>query len=71
MTFTELEKICSLLWGQSWQSELARTLDVDRRTVNSWKRQGVAKWVNDEMQNIIENRKDDVHFADEIFRDLK
>ena len=71
MIFKELEKICSLLWGQSWQSELARNLDVDRRTVNSWKRQGVAKWVNDEMQNIIENRKDDVNFADEIFKDSK
>lgn len=71
MTFEELEEICSLLWGQSWQSELARTLDVDRRTVNSWKRQGVAKWVNDEMQNIIENRKYDVNFADEIFKDSK
>ena len=71
MIFKELEKICSLLWGRSWQSELARTLDVDRRAVNSWKRQGVAKWVNDEMQNIIENRKDDVNFADEIFKDSK
>lgn len=71
MTFHELEKICSLLWGQSWQSELARTLNVDRRTVHSWKRQGVAKWVNDVMQNIIESRKYDVNFADEIFKDLK
>lgn len=60
MTFPELEKICSLLWGQSWQSELARAFDIDRRTVSKWKSQGVAKWVESRLKNIADNRVDDV-----------
>ena len=60
MTYIELEKICSLLWGQSWQSELARAFDIDRRTVSKWKSQGVAKWVDDKLPAIIDLRVDQV-----------
>lgn len=70
MTFAELEKICSLLWGQSWQSELARNLNIDRRTVNSWKRQGVAKWVSTNLQEIIKKRKQEINSLDECIHDL-
>lgn len=61
MTFTELEKICSILWGQSWQAELARYLNIDRRTVNKWKTQGVAKWVSHKLKEIIQKRKDEIN----------
>ena len=64
MTFLELEKICSLLWGQSWQSELARTLDIDRRTVNGWKRQAVPKWVTPEILKIVRKRKHELIMLD-------
>lgn len=57
MTFQELEVICSILWGQSWQSELAKTLNIDRRTVSKWKTQGVAKWVDSEIPIIADKRK--------------
>ena len=60
MTFTELEKICSLLWGQSWQSELARAFNIDRRTVSKWKSQGVAKWVDSKIPIIAEKRKREI-----------
>lgn len=60
MTYIELEKICSLLWGQSWQSELARAFDIDRRTVSKWKSQGVAKWVDDKLPAVIDLRVDQV-----------
>lgn len=60
MTFPELEKICSLLWGQSWQSELAKALNIDRRTVSKWKTQGVAKWVDSEIPIIAEKRKREI-----------
>lgn len=60
MTFHELEKICLLLWGQSWQSELAREFKIDRRTVNGWKRQGVAKWVDSALQDVILKRKSEI-----------
>lgn len=61
MTFTELEKICSLLWGQSWQSELARAFDIDRRTVSKWKSQGVAKWVDGKLPDVINKRINEVN----------
>lgn len=64
MTFQELEKICSLLWGQSWQSELARTLGIDRRTVNGWKRQAVPKWVIPEILTITRKRKHELIMLD-------
>lgn len=60
MTFHKLEQICSLLWGQSWQTELAKTLGIDRRTVSKWKTQGVAKWVNSEIPIIAEKRKREI-----------
>lgn len=60
MTYIELEKICSLLWGLSWQSELARAFDIDRRTVSKWKSQGVAKWVDDKLPAVIDLRVDQV-----------
>ena len=63
MKFKELEKICSLLWGQSWQSELARHLDIDRRTVNKWKTQGVAKWVDSEIDKLVDLRLSEVNEA--------
>lgn len=63
MTFNQLEQICLLLWGQSWQSELSRHLNIDRRTVSGWKRQGVAKWVDDAINPIIEQRIIDVSEA--------
>lgn len=63
MTFLELEKICSLLWGQSWQSELARYLNIDRRTVNSWKIQAVPKWFNDELPALLNKRLNDINEA--------
>ena len=64
MTFPELERICSLLWGQSWQSELARTLDIDRRTVNGWKRQNVPKWVEPKIIEIVRKRKNELIMLD-------
>jgi hypothetical protein len=66
MTFDQLEKICSLLWGHSWQSELARVLDIDRRTVSKWKTQGVAKWVDKKMTGILNQRKIEINQAMEL-----
>lgn len=63
MKFQELEKICSLLWGQSWQSELARNLNIDRRTVNKWKTQGVAKWVDFKIGEIVDLRLNEINEA--------
>lgn len=66
MTFQELEKICSLLWGQTWQTELANALDIDRRTVSKWKAQGVAKWVSSRIGNVVNKREKDIKEAQKI-----
>lgn len=63
MTFPELEKICSLLWGQSWQSELARHLKIDRRTVSVWRTRSVPKWVNNELPDLLELRQNQISEA--------
>lgn len=64
MNFNSLEKICRILWGRSWQSELARTLDIDRRTVNGWKRQNVPKWVEQKIIEIVRKRKNELIMLD-------
>ena len=70
MTFEELKEICSLMWGQSWQSELARCLNIDRRVVANWKRQGVAKWVYLELKKVVLKRQDEIKKAQEIYNDI-
>ena len=64
MNFNSLEKICRVLWGRSWQSELARTLDIDRRTVSGWKRQNVPKWVEPKIIEIVRKRKNELIMLD-------
>ena len=61
MNFDQLEEIGVRLYGASWQSEMARAFNIDRRTVNGWKRQGVAKWVKEELVKLIELRKNEVN----------
>ena len=36
MTIEQLEQAGQLLYGNLWQSALARALDVDNRTVRRW-----------------------------------
>ncbi|MDE0174217.1 MAG: hypothetical protein OYH76_01670 [Defluviicoccus sp.] len=36
MTSSELSAICLSLWGEHWQAELARFLDVNPRSVRRW-----------------------------------
>lgn len=37
MTPTELETRAAAMYGADWQSQLARRIDVDARTVRRWK----------------------------------
>lgn len=36
MTIEQLEQAGRLLYGDQWQSDLSRALDVDSRTVRRW-----------------------------------
>ncbi|WP_336004906.1 hypothetical protein [Acinetobacter pittii] len=70
LTWEQLEKICVGLFGESWQAELARRLNIDRRTVQHWRKQGVAKWVYNEIDSLIVSRKDEVSEIEEFYKSL-
>lgn len=36
MTHTQLEVVCKALWGRSWQTDLAKAVGVNVRTVRAW-----------------------------------
>lgn len=70
MTFDQLEKIGIGLFGQSWQAQLADTLNVDRRNVQNWKKQGVAKWVYAELSELIKFRKAQILAAETFYQSI-
>lgn len=70
LTWEQLEKICVGLFGESWQAELARRLNIDRRTVQHWRKQGVAKWVYNEIASLIESRKEEVSEIEKFYKSL-
>ena len=67
MTFIELESIGMGLFGHSWKAQLAASLNVDRRYINNWEKQGVAKWVHAELQEIIQLRKAQLLAAEKLY----
>ena len=42
----QLSRISTLLYGQRWQSALARDLDVTDRTVRRWTKDGSPDWAD-------------------------
>ena len=70
LDWEQLEKICIGLFGESWQAELARRFDIDRRTVQHWRKQGVAKWVYDELDGLIKKRKFEIADAEDFYKSL-
>ena len=49
MTPTQLSRIATLLYGDRWQSSLARDLDVNIRTVQRWAVNGAPDWARDQL----------------------
>lgn len=70
MDFEQLEKISIGLFGQSWQSQLADSLNVDRRNIQNWKKQGVAKWVYAELSELIKFRKAQILAAETLYQSI-
>ena len=67
MTFNELESIGMGLFGHSWKAQLAESLNVDRRNITNWEKQGVAKWVYAELKAIIQMRKTQLLAAEQLY----
>lgn len=71
LSFKQLEEIGVGLFGQSWKAQLAELLNVDRRNVTNWQKQGVARWVFDDLAKIIEKRKQELLYAESLYNNLK
>lgn len=71
MTYTQLEAIGSGLYGMSWKAQLAEALNVDRRNITNWEKQGVAKWVYAELKNVIAIRKAQLLTAEQTYNNIK
>ncbi|MHA3052510.1 hypothetical protein [Acinetobacter sp. ANC 4640] len=70
MTFDQLQAIGIGLFGQSWKAQLAEALNVDRRNVTNWEKQGVAKWVYAELSELIKSRKAQMQAAEKLYSEI-
>ena len=71
MTYAQLEVIGCGLYGLSWKAQLAEALNVDRRNITNWEKQGVAKWVYAELKNVIAIRKAQLLNAEQTYSDIE
>lgn len=71
MTYAQLETIGCGLYGLSWKAQLAEALNVDRRNITNWEKQGVAKWVYAELKNVIAIRKAQLLNAEQTYNDIE
>mgnify|MGYP001575276009 CR=1 FL=1 len=44
MTPAQLSRMATLLYGDRWQSSLARDLEINDRTVRRWAQDGAPEW---------------------------
>lgn len=61
MTYEQLKNLCVALYGRTWKPNLAHDLNIKRTTIDNWSSQGVPKWLDIELPNIIEKRKNEVN----------
>lgn len=57
MTTEQLQKAGRLLYGDQWQSALARALDVDSRRIRQWMSgdRPISDWVEGEIMQILKD----------------
>lgn len=65
MTSEDLKFYGKSLFGESWQSQLASDLNVDRRKVNDWlkERRQLPLFLNDEIPNLLAKKKNEIEVA--------
>lgn len=63
MTIEQLEQAGQLLYGDLWQSALARALDVDNRTVRRWARgeSAIKQSIADEIIELLKNNQSQIN----------
>jgi hypothetical protein len=71
MTFEQLEKIGIGLFGQSWKSQLADALNVDRRNIQNWEKQGVARWVYADLKILVTRRHSEILDTVEFYNGIE
>lgn len=53
MTPSQLSRICTLLYGERWQSALARDLEINDRTVRRWAKEGSPEWADKNIKEFV------------------
>lgn len=54
MTPDQLSHIATIIYGERWQSALARDLEINIRTVQRWAQGGAPDWVGKKMREFAE-----------------
>lgn len=56
MTIEQLTKIGQALYGTQWQSNLAKSLNIDSRRVRQWlnNERPLPDWLNNELCNLLQ-----------------
>lgn len=66
MNSTKFKSICEMLFGRSWQAQVADYLMISRKTVASWMDRGsIPAWVEKEIRPLIIRRNKEVKFAND------
>lgn len=64
MNSTKFKSICEMMFGRSWQAQVADYLMISRKTVSSWIERGsVPAWVEKEVKPLVVRRAKESQFA--------
>ena len=64
MNSTKFKSICEMLFGRSWQAQVADYLMISRKTVSSWIERGsIPAWVEKEIKPLAMRRAKESQFA--------
>lgn len=64
MNSTKFKSICEMLFGRSWQAQVADYLMISRKTVSSWIERGsIPAWVEKEIKPLAARRAKESQFA--------
>ena len=68
MNSTKFKSICEMLFGRSWQAQVADYLMISRKTVSSWIDRGsIPAWVEKEIKPLVIRRAKESQFALEFY----